>query len=84
MENIVEEFEKRTGKRLKDREKGVLGELVQKDLDALLSIKLKGLKLELHNDVVKDWDGVTMGHQPNIALKLGDDVISRVNVSSLK
>jgi hypothetical protein len=80
MQNIVEEFERRTGKKLKERESGVLAELIQTEL----MDQLKKLKLSLHNDVVKDWDGVTMGHQPNIALSLGDEIISRVNVSSLK
>lgn len=80
MENIVKEFEERTGKQLKDREKGVLGELIQKEL---LSAIKDNLSLSTKTEKVEDFEGITMGYQKKIVLSLGREEISSVPVSDI-
>jgi hypothetical protein len=76
MQHIVEEFEKRTGKKLKEREAGVLSELIQKDL-------LGNLKLSVVSERVEDFEGVSMGSQRKLVLKFGDTELSKVNISDI-
>jgi hypothetical protein len=80
MQHIVEEFEKRTGKKLKDREKGVLGELMQKEL---LNILKENLNLSTKTEKVEDFEGITMGYQRKMVLSLGGEEVSSIFVSDL-
>jgi hypothetical protein len=80
MEKIVEEFERRTGKRLKEREKGVMGELMQKEL---LNMLRDNLRISTRTEKLEDLDGIPMGTRKTLVLSLGKDAISSVPVSDV-
>jgi hypothetical protein len=80
MESIVNKFEQRTGKQLKDREKGVLGELVEQEIKNFLK---SNLSLSTRTERMEDLDGIPMGFRKKLVLSFDKEVIASVPVSDV-